>query len=60
MGRLLAEHARMNLAIAFDDAGRIVPTVESGRDIFQALLDHRLESRLTLRMFDVPSTERVG
>ncbi|MCJ2040820.1 DUF4868 domain-containing protein [Methylobacterium sp. J-059] len=60
MERLLAEHARMNLAIAFDDAGRIVPSVESGRDIFQALLDHRLESRLTLGMFDVPSTERVG
>ncbi|GLS45895.1 Kiwa anti-phage protein KwaB-like domain-containing protein [Methylobacterium brachythecii] len=60
MARLLAEHAEMNLAITFDDAGRIVPTVESGRDIFQALLNHRLESRLTLEMFDVPSTERVG
>ncbi|KQO61810.1 Kiwa anti-phage protein KwaB-like domain-containing protein [Methylobacterium sp. Leaf88] len=60
MRRLLAEHARMNLSITFDDAGRIVPTVESGRDIFQALLNHRLDSRLTLEIFDVPSTERVG
>ncbi|KQO50381.1 Kiwa anti-phage protein KwaB-like domain-containing protein [Methylobacterium sp. Leaf85] len=60
MRRLLAEHASMNLAITFDAQGRIIPTVESGRDIFQALLNHRLDSRLTLEMFDVPSTERVG
>ncbi|KQU34155.1 hypothetical protein ASG63_14100 [Methylobacterium sp. Leaf94] len=59
MKRLLAEHASMNLALTFDDDGRIVPTVESGRAIFQALLNHRLDSRLTLEMFDVPSTERV-
>ena len=42
----------MNLNIAFDDAGKIVATIESGRDIFQALLDHRLESRLTSLMYD--------
>jgi hypothetical protein len=60
MKRLLAEHKKMNLSITFDEDGRIVPTVESGRDIFQALLNHRLDSRLTLEIFDVPSTERVG
>jgi len=60
MEKLRAECAAMNLAIAFDDQGRIVPTPESCRDIFQALLDHRLDSRLSLRMYDVQSTEPVG
>lgn len=60
MARLRAECGNLNLNIAFDHAGKIVATVESGRDIFQALLDHRLESRLTTLMYDVPSTEQVG
>jgi hypothetical protein len=30
------------------------------RDIFQALLDHRLDSRLSMRIYDVQSTELVG
>jgi hypothetical protein len=60
MNRLRAEHRNMNLAIVFDESGRIVPTVESGRDIFQALLDHRLDSRLTSLMYDVQNTEQVG
>jgi hypothetical protein len=50
----------MNLNIAFDEQGRIIATVDSGRDIFLALLDHRLESRLSTQMYDVPSTEPVG
>ena len=58
MARLRAEYVNMN--IAFDEAGKIVATVESGRDIFQALLNHRLDSRLTRMMYDVPSTEPVG
>ena len=60
MARLRAECANMNLNIVFNTAGKIVATVESGRDIFQALLDHRLESRLTSLMYDVPSTEQVS
>ena len=60
MTRLRAECGKMNLNIAFDASGRIVATVESGRDIFQALLDHRLDSRLTSRLYDVPSAEQVG
>ena len=59
MTRLRAEHKSMNLAIEFDEVGRIIPTLESSRDIFQALLDHRLDSRLTSLMYDVPSTETV-
>lgn len=57
MRRLRAEHQNMGLQIQFDEAGKIVPTVASGRHIFQALLDHRLESRLTALLYDVPSTE---
>jgi len=30
------------------------------RDIFHALLDHRLDSRLSMRIYDVQSTELVG
>jgi hypothetical protein len=60
MDKLRAECAAMNLGIAFDEHGRIVPTPESCRDIFQALLDHRLDSRLSLKMYDVQSTEPVG
>jgi Domain of unknown function (DUF4868) len=60
MNRLRAEHKNMNLAIVFDENGLIVPTVESGSDIFRALLDHRLNSRLTSLMYDVQNTEQVG
>lgn len=60
MDRLRAEYKRMNLAIDFDDRGRIVPTVESARHIFLALLDHRLESRLSSNLYDVQSTEPVA
>lgn len=52
--------AAMNLQIAFDGAGRIVPTPETCRDIFQALLDHRLDSRLSNQLYDVQSTEPVA
>lgn len=60
MQNLRAECAAMGLAIGFDDEGRIVPTAESCRDIFQALLDHRLDSRLSKRLYDVQSTAAVG
>lgn len=60
MARLRKECQAMNFKIAFDEEGRIVATIESGRDIFQALLNHRLESRLTTLMYDVPSSEPVN
>jgi hypothetical protein len=50
----------MNLSIQFDAAGRIIPTVETCRDIFQALLDHRLDSRLSQQLYDVQNTEPVA
>jgi hypothetical protein len=60
MQNLRDHSAAMNLGIQFDDEGRIVPTPETCRDIFQALLDHRLDSRLSKLLYDVQSTERVA
>lgn len=59
MENLRANCEAMGLAIGFDEEGRIVPTPETCRDIFQALLDHRLDSRLSMRLYDVQSTEAV-
>jgi len=60
MENLRANCVAMGLTIGFDRTGRIVPTLETCRDIFQALLDHRLDSRLSMRIYDVQSTEPVG
>lgn len=60
MQNLRNQCAAMNLQIAFDGNGRIVPTPETCRDIFQALLDHRLDSRLSNQLYDVQSTEPVA
>jgi hypothetical protein len=59
MDRLRSEYKAMNLLIDFDHDGRIVPTIESCRHIFLALLDHRLDSRLSTHIYDVPNTEPV-
>ena len=60
MGRLREHNDAMNLGIGFDDEGRIVPTEETCRNIFQALLDHRLDSRLSNLIYDVQNTETVA
>ncbi|UAL11684.1 Kiwa anti-phage protein KwaB-like domain-containing protein [Caulobacter segnis] len=60
MERLRAECKALGFTIKFDEKGRIVPTAETCRDIFQALLDHRLESRLSQRLYDVENTEAVN
>jgi len=60
MGRLREHSTAMNLGIEFDGDGRIVPTAESCRNIFQALLDHRLDSRLSEQLYDVQNTEPVA
>jgi hypothetical protein len=60
MQRLRAECGGLGFKIKFDKDGRIVPTSETCRDIFQALLDHRLESRLSQRLYDVENTSDVS
>ena len=59
MQNLREQGVAMNLGIQFDDEGRIMPTPETCRDIFRALLDHRLDSRLSRQLYDVQSTEPV-
>lgn len=60
MTRLRAHCEAMKLSIEFDEEGRIVPTPENCKDIFQALLNHRLDSRLSVDLFDVQSSKRVN
>lgn len=60
MARLRQHHAALGLNIVFDAAGRIVPSAETCRDIFQALLDHRLNSRLTEAVYDVENSVAVA
>lgn len=58
--RNLRTHApRLNLAIEFDEQSRIVTTAENCRDIFQALLDHRLNSLLSEKVYDVPNATSI-
>jgi hypothetical protein len=59
MKRLRAEAAALHLNIEFDDTGKILPTAESCRDIFQALLDHRLDSRLSTNIYDVEDAAKI-
>lgn len=57
MGLLREHNDAMNLGIEFDDEARIAPTAETCRNIFHALLDHRLDSRLSNLIYDVQNTE---
>ena len=59
MKRLREECKALGFNIIFDSEGRIVPTAETCADIFKALLDHRLESRLSQRLYDVENTSAV-
>jgi hypothetical protein len=56
MARLRARHAEFGLALQFDGEGKIVPTPETIRDVFIALLDHRLASGFSTKIYDVPNT----
>lgn len=60
MDNLRKESANFGLNITFEADGRIAPTVESCPDIFKALLDHRLKSHFSERIYDVQNTEVVN
>ncbi len=59
MANLRARYKEFRLEIEFDGDGRIVATPETCRDIFQALLDHRLASGFSQNVYDVPDVKRV-
>lgn len=58
MQSLQRNATRLRLNIEFNDDGKIVPTPETCRDIFQALLDHRLMSHYD-HVYDVQNTVPV-
>ncbi len=59
MANLHANYRHLKLNINFDAAGRIIPCADTCKDIFQALLDHRLTSSLSKNTYDVQSTAPV-
>ena len=59
MTNLRSEAKGLGFSIAFDKDGRIIPSPESCKDIFRALLDHRLASRLSKGLYDVESAAPV-
>ena len=59
MNNLRARFEDFGLNIQFDDAGKIVPTAETCRDILTALLDHRLRSGFSGNTYDVPDATLV-
>lgn len=56
---LRANAKKFGLNIEFDKDGLIVPKAEHCRDIFQALLDHRLSSAFSRNVYDVQDTAQV-
>jgi hypothetical protein len=59
MQRLRTRASEFGLSINFDASGRIIPCEMTCRDIFQALLDHRLSSAFSEGIYDVPNATRV-
>lgn len=59
MARLREKHAEYGFTLQFDEEGRIVATAETCAQIITALLDHRLASGFSERIYDVPSTTPI-
>ena len=59
MDRLRQHHAEYGFTLQFDEDGKIVVTDETSSQIITALLDHRLASGFSKRIYDVPSTVPV-
>ena len=57
--RLQKYNAECGLTLKFDTQGRIIATPDTCSDIMTALLDHRLLSRFSERIYDVPSSSPV-
>jgi hypothetical protein len=54
MTNLRARHVEFRLTINFDANGKIIPCAATCRDIFSALLDHRLKSGFSDNIYSVP------
>jgi Kiwa protein KwaB-like len=60
MDRLRERQAQYGFTIQFDNQGRIIATAETCSQIITALLDHRLASGFSERVYDVPSTTPIA
>ena len=56
---LRQHHTEYGFTFQFDDAGRIIATAETSSQIVTALLDHRLASGFSGRVYDVPDAKPV-
>ncbi|WP_323666702.1 Kiwa anti-phage protein KwaB-like domain-containing protein [Pectobacterium punjabense] len=59
MASLKANAQRFRLNLQFDHQNKIIVTKECCPDIFQALLDHRLQSHYEAHLYDVPNAQLV-
>lgn len=59
MDRLRKNYKNLRLNINFDADGKIDPTPDTCKDIFQALLDHRLSSAFSTNIYDVPDAKAI-
>ena len=59
MENLRQRYMECGLSLVFNGEGQMVPTPETCSDIVTALLDHRLTSRFSEKVFDVPSSTVV-
>ena len=57
--RLRLQHKKLKLNIQFNSGGKIVPSSSTCKDIFQALLDHRLSSEFSQKIYDVQDGKAV-
>lgn len=60
MARIRDHHAEYGLALQFDGEGKIIVTPDTGAQVITALLDHRLASGFSKRVYDVPSATPVN
>jgi hypothetical protein len=60
MKNIREHHAKYGLNLTFDDEGKIIVSAECCKDIFQALLDHRLMSAFSNAIYDAQNTENVA
>jgi hypothetical protein len=60
MNRVRAHHAEYGFALQFDGDGKIIVTPETGGQVITTLLDHRLASGFSRRVYDVPSATPVN
>ncbi|HTV54183.1 MAG TPA: Kiwa anti-phage protein KwaB-like domain-containing protein [Terriglobia bacterium] len=60
MARVRDHHTEYGLTLQFNNEGRIIVTPDTGAQVITALLDHRLASGFSKRVYDVPSATPVN